>query len=397
MTVLLVAALTVLPADGPSGPWAPVASAVGTGTALAAPGESRVALYAERLRSDPVFVSPSLRRVVSAEDEAALRRDVAAMPYPTYVVVAPAFRDEPDLESFPDLATLLRDRLGRDGLYLVADENGSGLGADAFGVRTRGDTRGLISTVLGAVPRGDGPVARVRFALEHLRTGATATGGTVDDDASDDARFFSILGVSTLVGLVVPLGIAASTPGGRRRRAERRRARLAARDARIAAAPAVAPPVERGEARRDAQDAVAGLARAIAEADAPPDRALRTYDAASHALGREDATPMDLVGARALADAGRAQLRGASWRPCLFDPRHGEGDRPTRWRRDGQDAVIPACADCAALLADGKAPPVLQDRGRPYWERDTVWARTGFGAIDDDVADAVLAGGRTVR
>jgi hypothetical protein len=66
--------------------------------------------------------------------------------------------------------------------------------------------------------------------------------------------------------------------------------------------------------------------------------------------------------------------------------------RPTRWRRAGQDVTIPACTDCAALLGDGKAPPVLQDRGRPYWDRDTVWARTGFGAIDDDVADIVLAG-----
>jgi hypothetical protein len=43
-------------------------------------------------------------------------------------------------------------------------------------------------------------------------------------------------------------------------------------------------------------------------------------------------------------------------------------------------------------VAKGRAPAALQDRGRPYFERDTLWARTGFGALDDDLPARVLAG-----
>jgi len=36
-------------------------------------------------------------------------------------------------------------------------------------------------------------------------------------------------------------------------------------------------------------------------------------------------------------------------------------------------------------------------RLRPYWENDDVWARTGFGAIDDDLWRAVLADRQAAR
>jgi hypothetical protein len=366
---------------------------LGPASAAAAPGESRTVYFTQRLRRDLVYVSPALSRVVSPSDEAALRRAVAAMPYPTFVVVAPRFTDETDPETFSDLPTLLHDRLDRDGLYLVANEGGSELGAAAFGVRPRGDASRLSSTVLDAVPRRDGPVARVLVALDVLRSGTVPDRSVEAEEAAEDNRFWWILGFVTLATAAVVVGAASATPGARRRRAERRRRSGDAGAAREAAPPAVAPEIDRGEARREAQDAVAGLARAIAEAPAPPDRALCSYDAASHVLGRKRARAIDYVGARTLAAAGRAQLGGRdTWRPCLFDPRHGEGVRPTRWRRGGQDVSIPACADCAAAIGRGASPPVLQDRGRPYWDRDTVWARTGFGAVDDAVADVVLAG-----
>ncbi|MEV4422887.1 hypothetical protein AB0L40_23340 [Patulibacter sp. NPDC049589] len=361
-------------------------------TLAAQPGDPRPVYLAEQLRRDPVYVSPSLARVTAADDVAALRREVTAMPYPTFVVLAPTLRDEPDVETSADLPNLLRDRVGRDGLYLVSDGDGIGFDAEAYGVRTRSDVGRLYSVVSDAVPTRDGPIARLVFALRYLRTGAKATMSVDAERAADDARPWWIFGISAALGFVVPVGLVAATPGARRRRSGRRalrdERRLRARPVPLGAA---APP-DRDDARRSAQEALAGLARAIGDAAHPPDPALRHYDAASHTLSRRGLTAIDCLGAEALATAGRALLEGREWRPCLFDPRHGEGVRSTRWRLGADEATFPACAWCADEIAAGRGPTVLEDSGRPYWERDTVWARTGFGAIDDDLADLVLAG-----
>lgn len=360
--------------------------------APSAVGRSRVAYYADRLEEDPLFVSPALVRLASPAELDDLRRQIRAMPYPTFVALVPRFDDEPGLQTLDELPGLLRERTGRDGLYVVADEGGFTLDAGAYGITTRGDVRRVGLVASDAVRRSDGPVARVRFALRHLATGARATRSNDAERAADDARPWWFFGGATVVGLVVPLGIAAATPAAR----ARRRLRRDAVRARAAATPsdAAPPPLDRGEARRAAQEGVAGLARAIAEASAPPDAALRLYDAASTVLSRRRATAVDFVGAEVLATAGRSALDGHDWRPCFFDPRHGEGSRVTRWRRGGDDATLPACAACARAVEQGRAPASLPDRGVPYWERDGVWARTGFGAIDDRVADVVLAGGR---
>jgi len=393
----------VLLLAGLLGVWGPashggsaVTGLLGPAGAAAAPGDPRPVYLAEQLRKDPVYVSPALARAVPADDVAELRRAVAEMPYPTFVVLAPQFSDEPDVETFNDLPNLLRDRLDRDGVYVVGDEDGIGFDVQAYGVRPRGEVNDAGRAASDSVPDEDGPAARVLAALRYLRTAETPERSISGERDSEDARFWWILGGATALGFLLPMGVAGLTPGAIERRAGRRRARADTRARREQRAPAGTEP-ERGAARQAAQEAVAGLARAIAEAPDPPDAALRSYDAASHVLGRNRATPVDHVGAEALANAGRAQLQGRSWRPCLFDPRHGEGVRPTRWRRGDQDATIPACAACAAAIADGRTPAVLQDRGRAYWDRDTVWARTGFGAIDDDVADIVLAGGRAAR
>jgi hypothetical protein len=372
------------------------ATLLGPASAEAAPGDSRLVLFAERLRRDPVYLSPSLARVLPGDDVAALRREVADMPYPTFVVVAPRIDDEPGIESFTTLPVLLHDRLGRDGVYVVSDEDGIGLDVEAFGVRPKGDARRASSVASDAVPTRDGPVARVRAALTYLRTAAPAARSVSAEDDAREARPWWFFGGTALLGLVVPLAISGATPAAVARRAARRQERRRRAEATGTRPTGVLP--RRSEVRRVAQEAAAGLARAIAEAPAPPDDALRSYDAASHLLSQRGATAIDLVGAAALADAGRARVDGAqAWRPCLFDPRHGEGSHPTRWRLGGDDALIPACAVCARAIAAGEAPVVLLDAGRPYFERDTVWARTGFGAIDDRVADVVLAGGRSSR
>ncbi len=137
-------------------------------------------------------------------------------------------------------------------------------------------------------------------------------------------------------------------------------------------------------------------------ANADYQRALDAYEAAKSAAARitepeqvKNVTEILEDGRYAMACV-RARVDGRALpirrQPCFFDPRHGAVKTRTRWRLGGEEADIPACRPCARRVAKGRAPLALQDGGRPYFERDTFWARTGFGALDDDLAARVLAG-----
>ena len=49
-------------------------------------------------------------------------------------------------------------------------------------------------------------------------------------------------------------------------------------------------------------------------------------------------------------------------------------------------AWAPACGACAADVEAGRSPDWLYDGATPCAEADTVWARTLFGAVGDDLA-----------
>jgi hypothetical protein len=361
----------------------------------AAPGDSRAAQLTRELRRDPVYVSPSLSRVVIRAQVARLRRQVAEMPFRTFVAIVPRFPDEPGGGVSSDLPAVLRDRLGRDGLYVIQDD-GYQLDAHAFGVRTRGEIRRVGSLALDAVPRRDGPVGRVRFALDHLTTGRRAERSNRAERKSEDRLPWLAMATGGALGFLVPLGVVTVLPSSRRRRAAQRELRSTMlRSAKAAGAARFDPTISEpsvAAARKKARDAVSRLGRAIDSAPAPSEDALRSFEAASHVLTWDDARPVDLVGASVLARRGRQALEGAVPPPCFFDPRHGDGLRASHWRRGKQDVAIPACRTCAGALGRGATPISLGDDGRPYWDRDTVWAQTGFGAIDERVADAVLVG-----
>ena len=171
---------------------------------------------------------------------------------------------------------------------------------------------------------------------------------------------------------------------------------------RLAGAGAPPPPPRRG---RSATARSAGPARSgpreagrpaparSPRADAPPAAAFDAYAAASKLLeDADDGDALSLLAALELTCRGDAALRGQVRSPCFFDPRHGPAKTRTRWRLGGAEADIPACRPCARRIAKGRAPLALQDDGRPCFERDTLWARTGFGALDEDLAARVLSG-----
>ncbi len=359
--------------------------------ATAAPGDSRATQLTRELQRDPVYISPSLSRVTTSEQVADLRRQVADMPFRTFVAIVPRYRDEPGSRLAGDLSTVLRDRIGEDGLYVLSDGS-STIEARAFGVRTQGEIRRVGSTVLDAVPTRDGPIARVSFALDHLATGRTSDRSVRSVGDANDRLPYLVMAGGAAVGLFVPLGVVAVLPGSPRRRAEDRARRAALKAAGPAPDPTISSP-DAADAQREARDALLTLGKAIEAAPDPSDDVMRTFEAATTALGWDDARPVDHVGAMVLATRAQRALDGDIPAPCFFDPRHRDGDRASRWRRGKQDVVIPVCSTCARALSRDKTPVSLGDRGRPYWEQDTVWARTGFGAIDERVADAVLAGG----
>lgn len=372
----------------PGAAWGPVALLpllllLALITAPAARADPRTDALARALLRDPVYVSPSLVRVAPAADVRALRAAVARAPYPVYVAVLPTFGAEDSIPTARPLPAILHDRMGRDGLYLIVDQSSFSY-AGAFGVRIRRSVDELFSDVYDDRP-GQDPVATATYALGYLE-GAPRRAIRDPRDAPGRGTARNVLAV--LVGLLVGAAVlrGLSAPWWAEQRA-RRAARARTRERDAPAAEALDPAALEEAARTE----LAKLSRELAGADDPPPVAFDDYAAASKVL-EDHEHPIDLLGALILAWRGQAALEGGTARPCLFDPRHGPGRTTTRWRLDGGEVDIPACRACAKAIAAGRAPQAVQDRGRDYFTRDTVWARTGFGALDDTVAQQVMTG-----
>jgi len=224
--------------------------------------------------------------------------------------------------------------------------------------------------------------------------GGTSSGGG-DDDGVGAAPFIS-LGIILVVGLLVLL--------------LRRRG-----GARPASAGALVLPdhvfeAARGSHRRELRNTVERELTELAERlDAEPvprearaqeqyQRALDARDTAGRLLADEDATEADLVGALVLEDVAQTALANAHalthGQPlpepaplCALNPTHGRSVATGRW---GSSPKLPVCKACRSALRSKQAPDVLDDGGRPYLERDTVWARTAFGALVSDLPTEVV-------
>lgn len=100
----------------------------------------------------------------------------------------------------------------------------------------------------------------------------------------------------------------------------------------------------------------------------------------------------DVVGALVLVRRARFALdddrHDAVYRPCFFDPRHGRGTRTRSVPLGETDVSVACCRWCARVPAARLSP--LTVRRKPYFEHDTVWARTGFGTFVDDLEHQVL-------
>lgn len=416
-------------------------------------GTYTVEELADALREDPVIVQQIMGNGHTAEVDEALTALADEVDHPVFVALVNTPRGLAEESPGQDLASRLHAALGEDGLYVVSVDTevghlewqGYGAGVprrnDFFGVNpypdhedqdlpdqsAAGEAAELLATAandLEALPSDE---------LEAYRTSdlwaRPGTGAAYDVDVPTDGTYAVVatglgVGLAVLAWFVLRTvarwrelapapGPAAPAPGIPRVLSPQEKGRAAR-----AAPPArPAPPTADG-VRRVADRELTALARAQTKAA----RAGRAADPTVQHLvdgSRTTAeTLLDTPGTdhdRALLDAlgGLVLVRTArhalghpgatTYRPCFFNPWHGEATTevaaPAGSR--GDQVELPACDRCRR----GADSPELRDplevkvgrRRRPYWEDDTVWARTGFGAIADDLWSAVLDDRRSRR
>ncbi|HEX2313769.1 MAG TPA: hypothetical protein VHJ17_08555, partial [Thermomonospora sp.] len=87
---------------------------------------------AAALRRSPIYVDPSLAAAVPPAKRSVLRARIRACPMPVFLVIVPLVKggtwDDPD-----ELATVVHDRLGRDGAYVTLAETDGQLNARQWG------------------------------------------------------------------------------------------------------------------------------------------------------------------------------------------------------------------------------------------------------------------------
>ncbi|NYG55158.1 hypothetical protein [Nocardioides perillae] len=395
-----------------------------------------VGQVAAGLAEDGVWVHPSLAGVVGGARERVLEDAVAASPTPVFVVVHPLPYDGAFGGRADELLTLVHDRTGVDGLYLATPDLGGegarveGLGwdspVDAWQVTYAATEQALaedgdaVDALVEAVDVvRDGRVAEAyqqasalaeeRYAAEQAERGDETTstgaagGGSGDGDlGSDDGGGVDLVAGLLLVGVMTVVAVAV-----RRTRATRT---------------APAPPagwrlpesalgrVRSAEDQRLTRQARADLLRlgeALEAHEIRPrdDRtawqaALDHYEAAGRLLDAPSTVPglrvLDTVGAVVLARRGSAALRAAraetTFAPapvCFLDPLHPSPRGRAEVEVAGRPLSVPLCGECRRCLREGREPDVLDveldGRAVHYLDTDTVWARTGYGALLPDL------------
>lgn len=386
---------------------------------LAAPAHaaSSPAEIAKGLRSSPLYVDPALDEGIPQARRAALVRKLRGASVPMYAMLVPLVDGDRYGGSVFTLIDLVRDRLGRNAVYITFDNvltaQPVGLSQSVFDRvslatdvgQFEGDTSGepVVDKFERFVEAYDDPNLKDRAAAVQAKQGRfDDTSSSVDDDKDDSwvgdtLIIIGILGVLAF-GAVLLIRLTGRRSGGR---------------------PSPSGPVlpdavlehaGRSQDARLREEVERRLLAFADEADRDPtpsnaqaqeheQQALDAY-AAARKLLTDDATTMELVAALVLAHAGDEHLKVADaitegrrpqdvGRLCFYDPRHGNADRPVVLK---DDVKVPACGRCAADRRRNRPPQVLRDGPDPWFETDSLWARTGLGWWDDDLAARVLRG-----
>ncbi|MEU6034742.1 hypothetical protein ABZ801_04985 [Actinomadura sp. NPDC047616] len=393
------------------------------------------------MRRSPIYVDPSLASALPKGRRQALLARMRRSPIRVHVVLVPLVKggtwEDPD-----QLLTVVHDRLGRDGAYLSLDDFQDQLAARQWGgtPEQQENTRyaaqvpffldemkdapladRLIRAVdLIAAGRGKAEYDAATAHLGRPRPSAGRGGGPVGSDSSSGRGGDDGGGTVPLVLGAAGLGVAAvaGLAVWRWRRTGRVPAPSSHRLPRTVLATALRANEEelREQAAREVVAFGELLDRTDVDASAPRVRALMTealdaYQAAGKVLDAARGLP-DLAGVLVLVDRGLDALASAQSLAdggretpgsplCFFNPLHGDSAVTVNWRPLGsrERLRVKACHDCAKAVRARRTPQMLLDRvdGRavPYYEvdaDDSLWARTGYGQLRDDLVQRVLRG-----
>ena len=403
---------------------------------------------AEGLREDGVVVDRVMGTGEAQQANDRLAALIREVPFPVYVALV----DDPpglpeDTQAATDaLAGLLSRRLG-DGLYVIQRAESGGQQVFSYGLDSDPSRLSLSAyanaEVLGAAveslageyvatPPAVQAEAQVLTAESLLALGRGPYLDNADYPASlsdaDTARLAADAvrlqasadwrpgggdyvpvrtassGLSAIAGVLSALVVALLL--GQTLRGWPRRGKPLPRGGQVEEVAAAPPPPDLETERTRARELVDALTTKLETTDWDT---LRDRDVAGRALTARDAVePLlesddvaDLIGAQVIARAGSRDLvrarraTGAPLATCFFDPRHPVAKDTAAWRLGDGEVEVPCCSSCATTVGRGGVPDHLRLRARrgtvPYWERNDVWARTGFGAVTDDLARDVLA------
>jgi MYXO-CTERM domain-containing protein len=375
---------------------------------------------AAQLRRSPLVVDPALAEAVPAAQRHAVLRAIKAAPYPVWAVLVPLTPGDRYGGDASRFLNVIHGRLGRDGVYVTVDDRL--LTTEAFGVDDdhpdlyQASTVGNFESrefdepqiakvrrfveVLGApdlTARYERTEARLRRQREQFAPPPAATADGEDEGGGS--------------GWLLPVGVLALLGAGgvfvHRRR--HRHARPAPVDEALLPARVFqhAHTAQADELREQIEERLLTFADRIDRTGTPSDpaaqerqqHALDAYAAARRVLS-SDPRMVDLVGALVLVEDGTHALAAAealeTGRPaprpvplCFFDPRHPGSTKPIEWK---PDLTVPACGTCRGELRGGRSPDALRDDGHPWFETDSLWARTGFGLFEPDLAQRVGRG-----
>ncbi|MCD4525891.1 hypothetical protein [Nocardioides sp. cx-173] len=370
------------------------------------------------LREDPVHVQQVRGNGHTAEVDAALTRIVESSDIPVYVALVGNLPDLAVDDPTEDLGIRLQSQLDPDAVYVVA------VGSRGTDFHYGGSDPDLAHAIYeGLKPTypdwedEDAPRASDAGRAAILASIVADEDHTVSEELVDTYTssatwtqagyreskqpylHVEVVSASVFVGVLVAL------VGWRLTRTWALRAVTAAPPApqrgRKPPASTVEAAIDRPGADLETvrRDATSTLDKLAAELTARPngpgvDDALGCRVAAEQVLGSHDL--LDVVGALVLARTGRALLKDHDrpYRPCFVNPLHGRGYLEIDLPAGGGSVAVPVCRRCSEARSSSRRRPdaLLEPRSswlpmpdRPYYEGDTVWARTGYGSLDPDL------------
>ncbi|MGH3357264.1 MAG: hypothetical protein ACRDO7_00580 [Nocardioidaceae bacterium] len=387
----------------------------------------------EALEDDPILVHETMGAGDTAGTKERLADLTADLPFDTYVALVNTPQEVIAQTDDPSgyLIQVLHNRLRRPGLYVVQALDGT-LEVEAWGVDVDGTTVSLRSSdnarlvneqlvdTHGERIRTLPPPVAAEIALRSADDPPSEPGSesyaTLSDDEVDeiaqlpnayvstaqivgpapDSRTGFLWMIATTTGLLVLLAGQQTL-----RRAWPRRQHNPKPSKPREQPVEVSIDDVRARAGRELTELARELARAPADVPHPAyaQQAMLARDAAEHVHDSSDLA--DVAGSLVLARSGRRDVvrasapeRSEAYRCCYFNPLHGESATQIGWDFGDAQLSVPVCVECERRQESGRTPDLLVvpdgRRERPYYERDDVWARTGFGSIADDLGNLVL-------